>query len=580
MDAQFGPAHRVLAAALVADRANRRGDRGVRAGDDGAARSPCSPTWLAHALAVRGDTRARGRDPGAARARWRTGTSRRTTARCVHGAGIATDAAVALLHAALRGARSVDRQPRRRAAIRAAARRSAIRRSRGAAWDCEMGNTDRPPRARPARRRPRSGRLGCRPATLRARARSTATSVRALERAITNGTLTPGSRLPAERQLAIALKVSRATVVSAYRELEARGLVRGYVGRGTFVSAAPDSSGAPFAWRGKVAAAALRSTDSRHARSRPRFERSGADVAGGRRPGARDVSRRRVSPIARSRAAPRRPSVWGQAPPRDSRRCARRSRADSAASRKTSSCSPAHSRGSICSRAVSSIPATPSSIDRPGYLGAIHTFRAAGARLVGWDVVRHDLDELEDLLVRYRPKLIYTNPTFQNPTGWTMPIRLRRDFLALAGRLRVPIIEDDTYRELLLRHRAAALAALARHAVGRDLPEQLLEGARAGASPRLAVGGRADRRTARAHQAARRSAHAEPGAVDRRGSHRGRHVRPAPRRAAHRASPAARRARRGARSATARPATCSGRCPTAGCTLWCRLPPRVNSATC
>jgi DNA-binding transcriptional MocR family regulator len=87
-------------------------------------------------------------------------------------------------------------------------------------------------------------------------------------------------------------------------------------------------------------------------------------------------------------------------------------------------------------------------IDRPGYLGAIHTFRAAGARLVGWDVVRHDLDELEDLLVRYRPKLIYTNPTFQNPTGWTMPIRLRRGFLELAGRLRVPIIEDDTYREL------------------------------------------------------------------------------------------------------------------------------------
>src|SRR6185436_6295844 len=87
-------------------------------------------------------------------------------------------------------------------------------------------------------------------------------------------------------------------------------------------------------------------------------------------------------------------------------------------------------------------------IDRPGYLGAIHTFNAAGARIVGWDVVNHDLDELEDLLVRYRPKLIYTNPTFQNPTGWTMPIRLRRDFLALATRMRVPIIEDDTYREL------------------------------------------------------------------------------------------------------------------------------------
>jgi 2-aminoadipate transaminase len=58
------------------------------------------------------------------------------------------------------------------------------------------------------------------------------------------------------------------------------------------------------------------------------------------------------------------------------------------------------------------------------------------------------VDELEDLLVRYRPKLIYTNPTFQNPTGITMPIRLRRELLKLAGRYRVPIVEDGTYGDL------------------------------------------------------------------------------------------------------------------------------------
>ena len=59
-----------------------------------------------------------------------------------------------------------------------------------------------------------------------------------------------------------------------------------------------------------------------------------------------------------------------------------------------------------------------------------------------------DLDELEDLLVRYRPKLIYTNPTFQNPTGTTMPRHVRRDLLTLAERYRVPIVEDATYGEL------------------------------------------------------------------------------------------------------------------------------------
>src|SRR6185312_3993312 len=65
-----------------------------------------------------------------------------------------------------------------------------------------------------------------------------------------------------ERTLAQHLRISRTTVVSAYRELESRGLLRGYVGRGTFVCAAPEPEGTPFAWRGKIAAAALRSSDS------------------------------------------------------------------------------------------------------------------------------------------------------------------------------------------------------------------------------------------------------------------------------------------------------------------------------
>ena len=76
------------------------------------------------------------------------------------------------------------------------------------------------------------------------------------------GELPSGSRLPPERTLAARLRISRTTVVSAYRELESRGLLRGYVGRGTFVCASPEPTGAPFAWRGKIAAAALRSSDT------------------------------------------------------------------------------------------------------------------------------------------------------------------------------------------------------------------------------------------------------------------------------------------------------------------------------
>src|SRR5439155_208283 len=59
--------------------------------------------------------------------------------------------------------------------------------------------------------------------------------VNLFESAIANGELPSGSRLPPERELAQRLGISRTTVVSAYRELESRGLLRAYVGRGTFV---------------------------------------------------------------------------------------------------------------------------------------------------------------------------------------------------------------------------------------------------------------------------------------------------------------------------------------------------------
>src|SRR5258708_23461145 len=74
--------------------------------------------------------------------------------------------------------------------------------------------------------------------------------VELIDRGVTRQELSAGFRLPPERDLARALRVSRATVVAAYRELEARGLIRAYVGRGTFICSRPDPASAPFSWRG------------------------------------------------------------------------------------------------------------------------------------------------------------------------------------------------------------------------------------------------------------------------------------------------------------------------------------------
>jgi len=59
------------------------------------------------------------------------------------------------------------------------------------------------------------------------------------------GRMVAGERLPTERRLAAELGVNRSTVVTAYDEVDALGLVRGYVGRGTIVERALGLDDAP-----------------------------------------------------------------------------------------------------------------------------------------------------------------------------------------------------------------------------------------------------------------------------------------------------------------------------------------------
>lgn len=61
----------------------------------------------------------------------------------------------------------------------------------------------------------------------------------ALRRLVEEGALAPGERLPAERELAGALAVSRSTVVTAFDELRGQGVVASRQGSGTRVAAGP-----------------------------------------------------------------------------------------------------------------------------------------------------------------------------------------------------------------------------------------------------------------------------------------------------------------------------------------------------
>jgi 2-aminoadipate transaminase len=269
-----------------------------------------------------------------------------------------------------------------------------------------------------------------------------------LETAIAKGDLPSGARVPPERALAQQLKISRTTVVSAYRELESRGLLRGYVGRGTFVCAAPEPEGTPFAWRGKIAAAALRTSDStlrdlvRHSSDARLLSLAAGEPALDKFPTEAYLEATRHA-LSNDPSA-----VWGHGPT-EGQPALKNAIADryNVPRESVLILSGAQQGLDLLARCLID-PGDAVIMDRPGYLGAIQSFRAAGAKLIGWDIARGDTDELEDLLVRYRPKLIFTNPTFHNPTGTTMPIRTRREVLSLAQRYRVPIVEDATYRDL------------------------------------------------------------------------------------------------------------------------------------
>jgi 2-aminoadipate transaminase len=89
-------------------------------------------------------------------------------------------------------------------------------------------------------------------------------------------------------------------------------------------------------------------------------------------------------------------------------------------------------------------------VENPCYLAALQAFALTGARLVAvpGDGDGVDPAALEELVVRERPKLLYTVPTFQNPTGRTLPAARRAAVAAVAARHGLWIVEDDPYGEL------------------------------------------------------------------------------------------------------------------------------------
>jgi DNA-binding transcriptional MocR family regulator len=284
----------------------------------------------------------------------------------------------------------------------------------------------------------------------------------ALSDAISAGRIGVGTRLPSERIYAAQLGVSRTTVTSAYQELKAKGLMRGYVGRGAIVIAAdPDAAAA-----GAVPWQQLASP----------LMRPGASTLNAVDPKAISFAdgwlHPSLIPAAALQACAARvanePGVFTSAAPllglpalQDALIDMLRANAVKATASELLVTSGAQQGINVVARALVS-PGDVVLCESPTWHGALRAFRAAGAQVVGipMDYEGVDPEALEEALIRQRPKLIYLIPSFQCPTGRLLSLPRRRRVIAIAARHHTPILESHVYGDISFGHKLPCLKSL------------------------------------------------------------------------------------------------------------------------
>ena len=287
---------------------------------------------------------------------------------------------------------------------------------------------------------------------------------------LAEGSLHIGDQLPPGRELAATLGVHRTTVINAYAELQSEGIIDSHVGRGTFVAAVPETpvsrtprpSFTPMVWDSMFV------TDPSQDRLHKLIDlQSRKDV------------------ISFACALPS-PELF---PLEDIRTCVNRVlRKEGQALLQIGDSfgyDPLreHLIGGLshhgiqasmdevlitngCQQSLDLIrkilvqPGDTVLIENPTYPGALNVFSTRDVRCIGIPVGAEgiDLAALEHVLVHNQPKLLYTIPTFHNPTGSTLDLAGRRRLLQLASLYRVPVVEDDIYGEL--RYEGSPLPSL------------------------------------------------------------------------------------------------------------------------
>jgi len=281
-----------------------------------------------------------------------------------------------------------------------------------------------------------------------------------LQEQIERGVLPPTTRLPSTRSLAEELDVSRVTVVNAYAELAVEGWVQAHVGRGTFVSDHQRRvdrawTSGPFTWQTTLlrppgVSASSMLADMLHLSQQPDLISFAMGAPATDLFPVRDF-RRAVNVVLRKDGAEalQYHEASGYKPLQTAIARYVQARGIKVGPGDVLITSGSQQGLDLAARVLTQ-PGECVVTESPTYLGALDVFQSHGVRVVGVPVDGEGLqvDLLERLLSRHRPRLIYTIPTFHNPTGGTMSQRRRERLLELARQYRVPILEDGVCSEL------------------------------------------------------------------------------------------------------------------------------------
>lgn len=277
-----------------------------------------------------------------------------------------------------------------------------------------------------------------------------------MRESILTGALPESARLPPERALAERLSVNRSTIVHAYRELAADGLIEQRVGSGSRV-------------------APLRRGQPERAPSVPwwvtlppwrvgEFPTILGELAAKQEPGklsfVQGVAPSQPSPLAELAQSfkavgtdPRFVLSYGDSegyePLREAIAARMMHRGARTAARDVIVLTGSTQGIMIVAQSLAE-PGDEIIVEVPSYPGALQIFQICGLRAISVPVDEDGMrvDHVEAVLRTRRPRFIYTMPSLHNPTNATMNADRRERLVTLAKRAGIPIIEDDPYGEL------------------------------------------------------------------------------------------------------------------------------------